>query len=308
MHRSRHRGTFQIFESDGFRVNLRRSFSKNPYLALAEGDRNSVSEGIEFKTTEPPGACTMSKMFLTMEEAAEQLGQSVEEVKQMVADGKLQEFKQDGEVMIKADQLQIISDTPDIGLDDSTESTPLSLEDSFDPVMEIDDASASGSAIGLADSNEATGISAFDTALAQESPKTSGDDDDLSFDSLDSGSQLLDMTRESDDSMAGAALMNQSFEDDDPVDLPSSASGIFQRMEDDGGPQDVAAAIGNTPMSVPMIVEEYDGAGSGMALGGMIAACLALVVVAIMATGWRFDPERGWPWCARRRASRRTTC
>ena len=33
-----------------------------------------------------------------------------------------------------------------------------------------------------------------------------------------------------------------------------------------------------------MIVEEYDGAGSGMALGGMIAACLALVVVAIMAT------------------------
>ena len=46
--------------------------------------------------------------------------------------------------------------------------------------------------------------------------------------------------------------------------------------------QDVAAAIGNTPMSVPMIVEEYDGAGSGMALGGMIAACLALVVVAIM--------------------------
>ena len=54
----------------------------------------------------------MSKMFLTMEEAAEQLGQSVEEVKQMVADGKLQEFKQVGEVMIKADQLQIISDSP----------------------------------------------------------------------------------------------------------------------------------------------------------------------------------------------------
>ena len=41
----------------------------------------------------------MSKMFLTMEEAAEQLGQSVDEIKQMVADGKLQEFKQDGEVL-----------------------------------------------------------------------------------------------------------------------------------------------------------------------------------------------------------------
>ena len=226
----------------------------------------------------------MSKMFLTMEEAAAKLGQSVDEIKQMVADGKLQEFKQDGEVMIKADQLQILSESPAISLEDSAEAPALSLEDSFDPVIELDDASSSGSAIGLADSNEATGISAFDTALAQESPTTAPDDDDLNFDSLDSGSQLLDLTRESDDSMAGAALMNQSFEDDDPMDLPSSASGIFQRMDDDGEAHDVAAAIGNSPMSVPMIVEEYDGAGSGMALGGMIAACLALVVVAIMAT------------------------
>lgn len=226
----------------------------------------------------------MSKMFLTMEEAASEMGQSVDEIKQMVADGKLQEFKQDGEVMIKADQLQILMDSPAINLEDSADAPALSLEDSFDPVIELDDASSSGSAIGLADSNEATGISAFDTALAQETPAAAADDDDLNFDSLDSGSQLLDLTRESDDSMAGAALMNQSFEDDDPVDLPSSASGIFQRMEDDGGPQDVAAAIGNSPMSVPMIVEEYDGAGSGMALGGMVAACLALVVVAIMAT------------------------
>ncbi len=226
----------------------------------------------------------MSKMFLTMEEAAEQLGQSVDDVKQMIQDGKLQEFKQEGEVMIKADQLQIILDAPSIGLEDSVAGDPIDLEDSFDPVIELDDASASGSAIGLADSNEATGISAFDTALAQESPKLEGDDD-FGFDTgMDSGSKMMDLTRESDDSMAGAALMNQSFEDDDPVDLPSSASGIFRRMEDEGSTQDVAAAIGNTPMNVPMIVEEYDGAGSGMALGGMIAACVALIVVAIMAT------------------------
>ena len=227
----------------------------------------------------------MSKMFLTVEEAAEQLGQSVDDVKQMIQDGKLQEFKQDGQVMVKADQLQIIQDSPSIGLEDSMADQPLNLEDSFDPIIELDDASSSGSAIGLADSNEATGISAFDTALAQESPKPEGDDDDFGFDSgMDSGSKMMDLTRESDDSMAGAALMNQSFEDEDPVDLPSSASGIFRRMEDDGGTQDVAAALGNTPMNVPMIVEEYDGAGSGMALGGMIAACFALIVVAIMAT------------------------
>jgi thiol:disulfide interchange protein len=79
--------------------------------------------------------------------------------------------------------------------------------------------------------------------------------------------------------------MTQSFEDEEMLDLPSSASGIFNRMEEDGGAQSVAAALGNSPMSVPMAVEEYDGASSGMALGGMITAALAFIVVAIMATG-----------------------
>ena len=224
----------------------------------------------------------MSKMFLTMEEAAEQLGQSVDEIKQMVADGKLQEFKQDGEVMIKADQLQILSEAPAINLEDSADAPALSLEDSFDPVIELDDASSSGSAIGLADSNEATGISAFDTALAQESPTTAPDDDDLNFDSLDSGSQLLDLTRESDDSMAGAELMNQSFEDDDPVEIPASASGIFKRMEDEDALNVGASPFGGSQMAGPMIVEQYDGAGSGLGLGAMIAASLSMVVVGLM--------------------------
>lgn len=228
----------------------------------------------------------MSKMFLTMEEAAEQIGKSVDDVKKMISDGKLQEFKQNDEIMIKSEQLALVAEDGEVNLDDSVIGDAMSLEDSFSDMIELDDASSSGSAIGLADSNEATGISAFDTALAQEPPSAAaGSDDELNLDNLDSGSQMLDLTRESDDSMAGAELMTQSFEDEEMLDLPSSASGIFNRMDDDGGAQGVAAALGNSPMSVPMVVEEYDGASSGMALGGMIAAALAFIVVAIMATG-----------------------
>ena len=227
----------------------------------------------------------MSKMFLTMEEAAEEIGKSVDDVKKMIEEGKLQEFKQNDEIMIKSDQLALLTDEGEVNLDDSM-SDAMSLEDSFSDIIELDDASSSGSAIGLADSNEATGISAFDTALAQDPPSAAMGDDELSLDdNLESGSQMLDLTRESDDSMVGAELMTQSFEDDEMLDLPSSASGIFNRMDDDGGAQSVAAALGNSPMSVPVVVEEYDGASSGMALGGMIAAALAFVVVAIMATG-----------------------
>jgi hypothetical protein len=221
-----------------------------------------------------------------MEEAAEQIGKSVDDVKKMIAEGKLQEFKQNDEVMVKSDQLALVVEGGEVNLDDSVMGDAMSLEDSFSDIIELDDASSSGSAIGLADSNEATGISAFDTALAQETPAAAaGGDDEFNLDSLESGSQMLDLTRESDDSMVGAELMSQSFEDDEMLDLPSSASGIFNRMDDDGGAQSVAAALGNSPMSVPMVVEEYDGASSGMALGGMIAAALAFIVVAIMATG-----------------------
>jgi hypothetical protein len=221
-----------------------------------------------------------------MEEAAEQIGKSVDDVKKMIEEGKLQEFKQNDEVMIKSDQLALVADGGEANLDDSVMGDAMSLEDSFSDMIELDDASSSGSAIGLADSNEATGISAFDTALAQEPPAAAAaTDDEFNLDNLESGSQMLDLTRESDDSMVGAELMNQSFEDEEMLDLPASASGIFNRMDDDGGAQSVAAALGNSPMSVPMVVEEYDGASSGMALGGMIAAALAFIVVAIMATG-----------------------
>jgi hypothetical protein len=230
----------------------------------------------------------MSKMFLTMEEAAEQIGKSVDDVKKMISEGKLQEFKQNDEIMIKSDQLALVIEGGEMNLDDSVTGDAMSLEDSFSDMIELDDASSSGSAIGLADSNEATGISAFDTALAQEPPAAAAaaaGDDEFNLDSLESGSQMLDLTRESDDSMVGAELMTQSFEDEEMLDLPSSASGIFNRMDEDGGAQSVAAALGNSPMSVPMVIEEYDGASSGMALGGMIAAALAFIIVAIMATG-----------------------
>ena len=218
-------------------------------------------------------------MFLTMEEAASKLGCSVDEVSQMISDGKLQEFKQGDEMMVKSDQIDLVAGGDAGGLEDSALGDKVSLEDSFTEVIELDDASSSGSAIGLVDSNEATGISAFDTALGQESLDR---DEDVNLDSFGSGSQLLDLTRESDDSVAGAELMNQSFEDDDQVEIPASASGIFKRMEEEGGSENVSVALGSSPLAAPMIVEEYDGAGSGLGLGAMIAATLALLVVALM--------------------------
>ena len=100
----------------------------------------------------------MSKIFLTIEEASERLGKSVEEVRQLITEGKLQEFKQDDQMMVKSEQVEIVATSS--GLEDSVAGDAVSLEDSFTESFELDDASSSGSAISLADSNEATGISA----------------------------------------------------------------------------------------------------------------------------------------------------
>ncbi len=220
----------------------------------------------------------MSKIFLTIEEASERLGKSTEEVQQLISEGKLQEYKQDDEMMVKTEQVELLA-TGEGSMEDSVIGDQISLEDSFTEVLELDDGSSSGSAISLADSNEATGISAFDTALGQEAQ---GSDDDMNLESFGSGSQLLDLTRESDDSMAGAELMNQSFEDDDPVEMPTSASGIFKRMEDEDALNVGASPFGNSAMAAPMVVEQYDGAGSGLGLGAMIGASLALVLVGLI--------------------------
>ena len=136
----------------------------------------------------------MSKLFLTIEEASERLGKSVEEVQQLISDGKLQEFKQDDQMMVKSEQVELVATGNELGsLEDSAMGDQVSLEDSFTEVLELDDGSSSGSAISLADSNEATGISAFDTALGKE---VSEGDDDMNLDTFGSGSQLLDLTRE----------------------------------------------------------------------------------------------------------------
>ena len=82
--------------------------------------------------------------------------------------------------------------------------------------------------------------------------------------------------------MVGAELMTESFEDDDPVEIPASASGIFNRMEEEERGAGVAAAIGSAPMAMPMVIEEYDGAGSGLGLGAMIAASISMVVVGLI--------------------------
>ena len=84
----------------------------------------------------------MDKMFYSIEEAAQKLGKSVDAVKEMVSKGQLQEFRDRDRLMFKREQVDLLAG-------DSGELEPLTL-------------ASSGSAPGLAESKESTGISIFE--------------------------------------------------------------------------------------------------------------------------------------------------
>jgi len=235
----------------------------------------------------------MAKMFYTLEEVATKLKKSPDEVKQMAKSGQIQEFRDRDKLMFKVDQIDLLA-----GSDEETGDVHLDLSESAigSGLSAPGSGTASGldlkedSAIGLADSREGTGISVFDTDHGGEQnvgATTSGDtavgmepvDDELSLESVGSGSGLLDLTRESDDTSLGAELLEEVYSSDqENIEIPANASGLFEAASGDAG-LDQRAGV----MAMPMMVEVYDGAGSGLGAGMLIGALASMICVAIIA-------------------------
>lgn len=243
----------------------------------------------------------MAKMFYTLEEAAERLGKSTDDVKAMAESGELQQFRDRDQVMFKVDQIDALagdagdaSDTGEISLSDEDSSQT----DSIDLVAETED--AYGLSSDTAKSATATGISVFDAdeidaadPMAQTQVTNDGgmfdDDDELTLDTVGSGSGLLDLTRESDDTSLGAVEL---LEDIDPGaatgdfavgDVPGGSTGLFEAA----GAESAMASTGYVPSPEADVVyvsgDPYDPAGDWF--GGIISfgTLIALVMAVIIA-------------------------
>lgn len=245
----------------------------------------------------------MAKMFYTAEEAAEKLGKSVDQLLEMASSGELQSFKQDDQDMFRVEQINMMATSDDdlgdlnIALDESGETDPLSLSGSA-PAMDLSASGGEGDDaldldlagdIGLEDSAASvedsflagSGVSAFDGGDASKD----GDDlldDDLSLETVGSGSGLLDLTRESDDTSLGAELLDEVYSSDDSG-APASASGLFEAVGGESSPMNEEMGGVGMAASVPVIVESYEGGWSGLAVGMGIVAVVSLSLVALMA-------------------------
>ncbi|MEX0654040.1 MAG: excisionase family DNA-binding protein [Phycisphaeraceae bacterium] len=251
----------------------------------------------------------MAKMYYTLEEAAQKLGVDEDQVKAMAAEGKIQQFRDGSKLMFKRDQVDQAA-----GGASSTGSSmiPLSEESSSDTdAIDLKDETASPAqtragtqgGTGGVDVFESGELDSIDPAAQTQVTSSVDDDDSLALESVGSGSGLLDLTRESDDTSLGAAelleeISSGSAPSDSAVGSPAvGSSGVFESaiamepgqssagMEQAAGMQ-AQPVPGGATMAVAYDAEADDPAGSGFGAGMLAGAMLTLIIGLIVIIGW----------------------
>lgn len=216
----------------------------------------------------------MAKMFYTLEEAAEKLGKTTDEVKGMADRSELQQFRDGPRLMFKREQVDgLAAAAPKAG-----DSGGFSLADDDEHKDKVDlDIETKNLDKGL--SASATGISVFDaddhsTPTKKGSGAFKAGDEELTLDSVGSGSGLLDLTREEDNTSLGAQELLEE------VGVQGGGEDIFAKA----GAESAASGMNLDEQAFPMIpMEEYDGAGDGLT-GGTMLGVFAVLVVGIVVT------------------------
>jgi hypothetical protein len=252
----------------------------------------------------------MAKLFYTLEEAAAKLKKSEADVKALVSSGQLQEFRDRDKLMFKVDQVNLLAG----GDDDSSASASgvIPLAESGE-LGTISLASDSGSGMNLESPKEQTGISIFDADQTEEADPsavtqvTESAPTELSLETVGSGSGLLDLTREADDTSLGQDLLEEVAPREGSTASATVAEGEGQDagalFESTGAESDVSAAA---PAMAMMLAEPYDGTWSGIT-GGVALGMIALLALTLMLTifGLAEAPFMGltqqigsnfWPW------------
>ncbi|MHC5113126.1 MAG: helix-turn-helix domain-containing protein [Planctomycetota bacterium] len=240
----------------------------------------------------------MAKMFYTIEEVCEKLGKSEDEVREMANTGQIQEFRDRDKLMFKVDQIDLLAGDEETGevhleLEDTSGGSGLGLTGSE---LGLTSSSAgtgaglSGSGAPLTDSREGTGtgISVFDTDHGGEDEAEEIDqtrvadvtDDEMNLEAIGSGSGLLDLTRESDDTSLGAELLEEVYSGEENIEIPTNASGLFEAASAEPVTEEATATAGIAAM--PVMMEAYDGTGSGLGIGLMIGALASLICVGMI--------------------------
>ena len=209
----------------------------------------------------------VKKMYYTEEEAAHRLGIGQAELSTYVRDGKLKVFPDGMKKMFRVDQVDELAGGGEAPL--SGESDAISLSEAEGHVAKPkEDSVISSEGISIFDAEDLEIGSADPMAKTQI---TAGIEDQINLEGVGSGSGLLDLTRESDDTSLGAEVL-------DNIDIEGVGAGAAAQAAASGS---LAGPVGIAPvesvMVMPTYVEEIDpssGLYGGIITGATIVAIL----------------------------------
>jgi len=221
----------------------------------------------------------MAKMYYTQEEAAAKLGISGGELEQYVRDEKLRVYQDGDKKMFKSAEVDALAG----GAEEEIELAPLEPTGDTASLTEADQAPApptkedtviTAEGISIFDDEDLEIEAADPMAKTQIAPSL---EDQIGLEGVGSGSGLLDLTRESDNTSLGEVLDNIDMESSVGAGIAAEASAVAPPPPP-GRPMEQPAIV------EPVFVEQMDasaGLFGGLAVGtGIVALLLAGIMVA----------------------------
>lgn len=222
----------------------------------------------------------MAKLFYSMEETCKKLGKSEREVLELVDSNRLDKFVDGNKLIFKVDQVDLLADGDD-DLPGFADDSGIGFEDDDAPIGFAGDSNA----------KEQTGISIFDADEVEEADAAAQTQItsapsfgmETSADPAASGSGLLDMTREADDTSLGADLLEDFGLGDGEGSTVGEGVGAGRALFEDAG------ASAGQPAAVIYAEETLD-PGPSMAamfasLGLFLVMGFAFALIVSITTG-----------------------
>jgi hypothetical protein len=271
-----------------------------------------------------------AKPFYSLDEVCAKLGKSQDEVRALVRGGTLREFRDAGKVFFKADDIDKLAARAVPGPPGAEDSGEILLEpalehptDKGEPdLASLVDSSGGTSIIGLEPLPEeeekkedtvitAKGVGVFeegeiesDTDPMAKTQITTGATDQVSLEGAGSGSGLLDLAREADDTALGADLLDEIYPGEEEGATATAEAEEEARAEEVPAPaeqrveEEEAAAALEEPEDLEELlapaaaVDTSEGMFSGLLIGALLLMALAATVVAGVVQGYLPDYAR----------------
>lgn len=221
------------------------------------------------------------KMYYSEEEAAAELKCTVDQLTNYARDGKLQQYQDGARRVYRADQVDALA--AQLAMDDTGE-IDLAPADTAGGEISLDEADITTEEAGKEDTViTAEGVSIFDDedldieaadpmAKTTISPSLA---DQISVEGVGSGSGLLDLTRESDDTSLGAEVLTN-------IDMESGMGTAVQPAEESEIESAIPAAAAAPAFEAPVIVQSAD-TSSGLFSGFLVGCAVVSILIGIVA-------------------------